>query len=411
MEALLNTRLPSLRPLEIHPAHAPSEPPLFAVRDMAQIATQPLAVSLGGYFVMMCLNGELTADDVIRLSQEQFGRPIEREQVLALVAALDEHFYLETPRFFQEYARRVNAYRGADARDSRERWPAADALRTELDRMAELVTPETRRDAAVLTRALRGLMVPHLDYERGGPCYAEALALLRAAPPAERYVILGTNHFGHGDQVVATSKDFLTPVGRVRCDRGLLERLRQRLDCDLTEHEFDHEQEHSIDLPLHLLQHAYRDEDFEIVPLLCPDPTRPVLLGEAARDAGAAELGDALAAELAADGKRTVLIASADWSHVGQYFGDEQPTSNEFLDEIGRSDMRLLGLLERRNEDDFLAAVRATENATRICSVGCIYALLRALPGAALRVLRYHQAASFEAETTVTCAAAVVSQE
>ncbi len=81
--------LPALRPLEIQPAHEPDQPPLFSVRDMAQIATQPLAVSLGGYFVMMCLNGESTVADIVRLSNEQFGRPIDADQVIALVEALD----------------------------------------------------------------------------------------------------------------------------------------------------------------------------------------------------------------------------------------------------------------------------------------------------------------------------------
>ena len=75
---------------------------------------------------------------------------------------------------------------------------------------------------------------------------------------------------------------------------------------------------------------------------------------------------------------------------------------------VAESDRLLLSLLERRQEQEFVEAVAATQNATRICSVGCLYTMLRALPDRACRLLRYHQAVDFENEMHVTCASAVV---
>jgi AmmeMemoRadiSam system protein B len=106
--------------------------------------------------------------------------------------------------------------------------------------------------------------------------------------------------------------------------------------------------------------------------------------------------------------RRTVIIAGADLSHVGQRFGDEQPTTPEFLEAVGRTDRQLLALLETREEEGFLARLSATGNETRICSTGCLVALLGALPERPFRLLSYHQAVDMPTETHVTCAAAVV---
>jgi hypothetical protein len=56
----------------------------------------------------------------------------------------------------------------------------------------------------------------------------------------------------------------------------------------------------------------------------------------------------------------------------------------------------------------YLATLHDNENSTRVCSTGCLFALRRALPGGTWRLLRYHQAVDLDAETHVTCAAAVV---
>ena len=243
----------------------------------------------------------------------------------------------------------------------------------------------------------------------GAPCYSDAYAVLDEAEPATRYVILGTNHGGCSRSVVATTKDFQTPLGRVRTDRAFIEALERRLGIGLCEHEVDHLHEHSIELQVHMLQVCQPQPEFVIVPILCPDPCGPT--GTAPADGNGPsleEFGDALGALVAGFDGRTVIIAGADLSHVGQRFGDPERSTPEFLAEVEKSDRALLDLLEQRDDAGFLSRVRADENATRLCSVGCIYVLLRALPGRACRVLRYHQAVDFDAETHVTCAAAVV---
>ncbi len=399
-----NEPLPALRPLDIIPIADEHGDTHFLLRDPAQLAPRSVTVSLAGYVALAHLDGEHTCADICRIYREQLQVAMPAEQIEQLVAALDDALLLQTPRYAAALAAAHAAYRAAPARDNRDRYPPADELRAELRDILQTAPPPPA------VGEVRGLIAPHLDYARGAPCYAAAYGALAAAPRADRYVILGTNHGGQSTAAVATGKDFLTPLGTARVDVEFLVALEQQLGTSLREHEFDHAAEHSIELQVHWLQHLHDGRPPAIVPILCPSPCGPT--GTRPLDGQGPDLGavaDAIAAVIGNTPGRTVLIAAADLSHIGQRFGDPEPTTDEFLESVRRSDRALLELLERRSEEQFLERLRKTDNETRVCSAGCLYTLLRALPGHPCRILRYHQAVDRAAETHVTCAAGVVS--
>jgi AmmeMemoRadiSam system protein B len=423
-------RLPAIRPLDITAFRGSNNELYFSMFDMSRIAPRPMAISLPGYFVVAHLDGRRSVADIQAAFAAEFGRDVEAEQIARVVRALDEALLLNTERFDLAHAAAVEAYRQSDARDNRDRWPAAAELQAEIDRMlaagpaanANAVGetgdfenagarpgPAAGADldavanaggfggpgASANAGAVAGLIAPHLDYVRGAPCYADAYAtMLRAGLlDAERFVILGANHFGRGGGV----------------DRAFIEALESRLDDSLRHHEFDHAAEHSIELHVHILQALLKDRPFEIVPILCPDPTGPT--GTRPLDGIGPDLDDfarALRELLHETDRRTLLIASADLSHVGQRFGEPEPADRRFLKQVGESDRRLLELLSNRREEEFVVALAANGNPTRICSIGSLFTLLRALPNRPCRILRYHQATDFENEAHVTCAAGVV---
>jgi AmmeMemoRadiSam system protein B len=395
-------KLPALRPIEILPFRQPDGELYFALHDPARLAPQSMAVSAAGYFVLIHLDGAHSPQDIRAAFRRHTGMELPADEILKLVRALDEGLYIGGERVAQALAARRAAYQAAPARDNRDRYPDGAALRAEIEKVLA-------GGVAAPVGEVRGLVAPHLDYQRGAPCYADAYATLAASPPAQRYVILGANHAGLATSVVATRKDFWTPLGAVPTDRQFICELEERLGQPLSANEDDHLYEHSIELQVHCLQVSRPDAGFEIVPVLCPDVCGPS--GTAPRDGAGPDLRDfarALGAALAQSDRRTVIIAGADLSHVGQRFGDEQPTTPEFLEAIGRTDRQLLALLESRAEEEFLAQLSATGNETRICSTGCLFALLHALPDRPFRLLSYHQAVDMPAEMHVTCAAAVV---
>lgn len=392
--------LPMARGVDVTPVRIDAGEICFVLRDRLELAPRPLVLSLPAYFVLLHLNGAHTHDQVAARFHEQFGQPLSRDEFEHLLKTLDESLLLQNKRFAAALAAARAAYAAAATRDNRDRWPDGAALRAEIELMLS-------RGKAVATGRIAGLIAPHLDYGRGSPCYATAYAALAAQPRAQRYVILGTNHFGLGPDTVATRKPFRTPLGGAATDAEFLDELAARAGVDLCEHEFDHAAEHSIELQVHLLQVLRPDGDFAIVPLLCPDPSAMHAESDAARLAALARVADALGALVEASREDTVVIASADLSHVGQSFGDEEPTTEERLSAIATSDRALLDMFGSQRSEDVVAQVRAAANPTRICSVGCLYVLARALRRP-LRWLEYHQAISLETETTVTCAAGVV---
>lgn len=329
-----------------------------------------------------------------------------------IVLSTDLHQVLETlarngyldGEHFEDYYRELLAeYRTREVRPLRDPdgfGAPRHELRSYLDSMVAAAPAES------CTGRLRGLVAPHLDYARGAPCYGAAYALLAAAQPPERVVILGTNHFGRSRSVVGTDRDFETPWGVVRIDTDFARRLAERCGGNLAPFELDHLREHSIELHAVWLHHVLGD-GIRIVPYLCPDPSGPG--GTAPGDPHGVDLrvfADALGGLLEEDPAPTLVVASADLSHVGRYFGDEWALEPEAMVEVRGRDEAMLAHLEAGDPEGMRAHMAATGNPTRVCSVGCLYALGIALQGrAAPRRLGYHQAVTQEVENAVSCCA------
>jgi AmmeMemoRadiSam system protein B len=252
---------------------------------------------------------------------------------------------------------------------------------------------------------LSGIVVPHLDYSRGAPCYGDGYAALLHAERPRRVVVLGTNHFGRSSSVVATDRDFATPWGVVETDRDFLGRLQAETGGNLMPYELDHLREHSVELQALWLRHLF-GEGVRIVPFLCPDPSGPD--GTRPGDPDGVDLREfarALGDLVRRDPEPTLLIASADLSHVGGYFGDDRRLDSGFLDYVRDTDEAGLRLIDGNDAEGYREHMGRTGNPTRVCSVGCLYALMTALPDTAPLRLRYHQAVTKEIGNGVTCAA------
>jgi AmmeMemoRadiSam system protein B len=238
------------------------------------------------------------------------------------------------------------------------------------------------------------------------PCYGEGYSLLRSAEPPRRVVVLGTNHFGRSRSVVATRKDFQTPWGALRTDRDFLARLEAECGGSLMPYELDHLQEHSVELHAVWLHHLLGDA-VRIVPFLCPDPSGP--RGTAAGDPEGVDLRQfalALGELVRRDPEPTLILASADLSHVGGYFGDDRALDERFLAEVRETDEAGLAWIDRNDPEGYRAHMARTQNPTRVCSAGCLYAAMVALgPEAEAVRLRYHQAVTPEVHNAVSCAA------
>lgn len=410
---MAEARYPRLRPVEAFPIENGGQR-LIMIHDPSGFADGALTVSPAAMYILMQLDGQKGPAEIQQAFAAQFGQSVPQDQLDELLDQLEQAHYLDSDGFASHYQSLVDAYRAAPARRCRElgaygldggdEADHARILKASLDQV--LARCEVSL-AGRPTRRLAGLIAPHLDYPRGTPCYADAYGVLATAGPFRRVVVLGTNHYGRGTSVVGTRKDFETPLGTTATDRAFMHALEARCGAGLCGDEFDHAREHSVELQVILLQHLLGPGGFEIVPFLCHDPCGPN--GTAAYDGQGVDLrvfAEALRDLIRDDGKPTLVLAGADLSHVGWRFGDQCELGRSFLAEVERQDREALREVVAGRPEQFVGVLSGRENATRVCSAGCIYALLTAVEGAEGELLRYHQAVDEPNGTGVTCCAA-----
>lgn len=392
---------PCLRPVEVIPDGA-----RVYLRDPTHLAAGTLVVGRTELLLLALLDGARSRLEIQGEYARQTGRLLVSAELDGLLDQLDEAGFLEGAGFERYYLTMAEGYPSAAyrvLRDPNGFGVSAADLPTYLDEalLASARRPELRRGWPA------GIVVPHLDFPRGLPCYGDGYApLYDQREPPLRVVVLGTNHFGRSRSVVATDRDFETPWGVVPTDRDFLYRLEAECGGTLRPYELDHLHEHSVELQTVWLHHLFGSRA-QVVPFLCPDPSGP--RGTRPGDPGAVDLREfalALGEQIRRDSTPTLLVASADLSHVGRYFGDELDLDESFLAAVGELDEAGLRLIDRNDPEGYREHMARTENPTRVCSIGCLYALMVALgPEAEPRRLRYHQAATPEIDNCVTCAA------
>ena len=225
----------------------------------------------------------------------------------------------------------------------------------------------------------RGLITPHIDYQRGGPLYARTwLPAARALREADLVVIFGTDHSGGLGKVTLTRHDFATPYGVLRTDRELVRALADRLDEDLYEEEFHHCNEHSIELAAVWLHHTIGGGEQTILPVLCGSFAHYTMGGQSCTETDPPDQFVAQLRDLTA-GRKVFTVAAADLAHVGPAFGDQRGWGPAERRQLVESDRRITAAIAQGSADALLAELVTCQDENRICGLPPIYLALRYL--------------------------------
>lgn len=153
---------------------------------------------------------------------------------------------------------------------------------------------------------LLGLISPHAGYIYSGQTAAYAYHQLQGRN-VDTVVLIGPSHRAWvGDYAVNAEAAYETPLGRVPLDQAFIDRLAEQVSLS----RFQADQEHSLEIQLPFLQRQLAE--FRLVPIMmsADDP------------AVAQRLATALAGiirQQAAQGKRSLLVASSDLHHIENY--------------------------------------------------------------------------------------------
>jgi hypothetical protein len=347
--------------------------------------------------ILSLFDGQNSLLDIQAAYVRRFGTLLFREQLVEVIRSLDEHYLLESPRFAAHRMAVEEGFRRARTRAASlagKSYPAdGDTLRRQLDSYFSAAEgPGTTAPTPSASR-LAGVVLPHIDFARGGPCYAWGYREIEGGPPPDRWVILGTVHAPITRAFALTRKDFETPLGAVETDQEVLDRLLAAVGESCLEDEPAHRGEHSIEFQAVFLRHRMsRQGGIRIVPILCGSLQRFVEERRSpAQDSEIEGFVAGLRDTLAAVGGRSLILASADLAHVGPRFGDPRAMTPGQLREVGEADREMLAAVEAGDAEAFFQAVSRDGDRRRICGLPPIYMMLRVLGGARGRLLRYSQ--------------------
>jgi AmmeMemoRadiSam system protein B len=388
---------PRLRALEAFPVEHDGER-CIALRDPAGFTDQIAVLPAALLDLVSLFDGSHSVEDIRTILERRHGEAPTREQIAAVIERFDAAGFLDSERFHARRRELEDAFRqsplrpavhagGAYAGDGAALAAQIDGFFPGPDGPGVPGRPEPG------TAPIRALIAPHIDFHRGGPTYAWAYREILQRSDADLYVILGTCHAGMPDPFAATLKPYDTPLGPVPVDRDFYEALSRRAGQDLLASEPAHRAEHSIEFQAVMLQHLVRPRrPFTILPVLASYLHEALWAsGDPEADARVPRFVDALRETMAASSRRVCLIAGVDLAHVGPRFGDPEPNSARSLALVERADRAMLDAVVAADARGFFASVASDGDARRICGLSPIYTLLRLLPEAEGRLVRYSQ--------------------
>jgi len=368
-----------------------------ALRDPAGYTPSVLMLAPALIEVVSLFDGEHSIVDVQGELMRRHGERVAREHLDKLVAALDEHGFLESAAFAARRASIDGEFLSAPRRPATHAGGAyaaePEALRVAMDGFFTSPEGPGPIGAGHGGPAVRGLVAPHIDFHRGGPAYAWAYRELAERGDADLFVIFGTCHAGMADPFALTRKDFDTPFGPARVDREFVDALAARARQDCFASELAHRNEHSIEFQAVFLQYLYAGRrEITVVPVLTSFVHEALAQRRRPEDdARVRAFLDALAETASAGRRKVAFIAGADLAHMGTRFGDPEPIDPAALETIGREDRAMLQHVEAGDADGFFESVRRDNDRRRICGLSPIYTLMRALGGAPGALRRYGQ--------------------
>ncbi len=378
---------------------------MFLIRDLEGLTDQTMALAPGGMLIASLLDGRRNAAEVASLFAKSTGSLIKPDQICRLVGELDKSGLLETPAVADRRRRIWETFRDRPTRPASQQGTAYPA---DLLQLAGTLGPLFHdpkgpgQDPVSEPRGAPplGLIAPHIDLTRGGWAYAWAYQALSSGRPPDLVVALGVAHMSPNSPWVLTKKAYETPYGPVAVDSGLYEEARRALWYDPSADEWVHRGEHSLEFQALWLKYLWRDKTPAWLPILCSSfdrfcPDRPPSTVETVEKAITA-MGEALQ-RLAASGKRVLILAGIDLSHVGPRFGDELELNQELEKRIEAEDRKSLDHAMALQADEFYLSVVKDGHWRKVCGLSALYTGLRWMSmlsggSAAGRLLAYGQA-------------------
>lgn len=377
---------PKFRPINPQPASAEGQP-ILVLQDPLQLADKVAYIPRALAPMLALCDGSRTLNEIRASLMIRAGLSFSAQDLERILVQLDDALLLENGRSAAAIQEAVDAYRQAPFRPPS---LAGIGYPAEPEEIREFLDGYLKEQPAPSGRpALRGLVSPHIDYQRGGPVYAQVWSqAAEAIRDAELVILLATDHNGGDGRITLTRQNYATPYGVLPTDLELVDVLVEHIGHDAAfGEEINHRHEHSIELAATWLHHMRGGESCALLPILTGsffhfvqgegDPA-----GSAAFAAIVGELREVLRQRAA------VVVAAADLAHIGPVFDGPR------VDAVGRAqlkldDKRLIETICAGEAENFYQTIRAEGDRRNVCGLAPIYLLLRILESSSGELLGY----------------------
>jgi hypothetical protein len=195
------------------------------------------------------------------------------EKIHEIVGQLEENLFLEGDRFQEALNAKEEIFKKSPVREaayagkSYEKEP--ELLRVQLENYFNGADGPGPLEGGGNKNGLRGVVVPHIDFQRGGYCYAFAHRELWERNSSRCFIIFGTAHTFMEQAFCLTRKDFMTPLGTLSTDRELIDTIQSHCSDNLFNDEGVHRSEHSVEFQCVFLRYLYPEPiPIKVVPIL-----------------------------------------------------------------------------------------------------------------------------------------------
>lgn len=399
------SHMPRVRPLDLQPVVHQGQR-MWLLRDpleldQRQLILPPLLAHMLRYF-----DGRHTPAQIRQAISADAGFDVPAEAIEDALTELDRAFLLDNERA----AKAQNAQRGLYcAQPFRPPALADRSYPGQEEALIRLFDHYTQGDdrRGWDEGVGRGIVSPHIDYQRGGPVYAKVWG--RSAESilaADLVIILGTDHYGSAGSITLTRLPYATPFGVLPTDRAVIDQLAGAIGEEAAfAEELHHRTEHSVELSAVWLHDVFRRAD------QMPCPMVPVLVGSfhhflsnGSHPATDETIQRFLASLRAISATRRVLVVgSVDLAHVGPAFGDDFSMDSVRRAALSAEDEILMSTIQHGDAAGFYDRIAAVADRNRICGFAPLYLMLSYLgPTTGRRVAYQHCPADDQDQSLVS---------
>jgi AmmeMemoRadiSam system protein B len=400
---------PKLRNVNIFPVQMSGQS-LICVQDPQNISEKALFLPPPLYFIISRFDGRHSVLDIQAEYMRRFGEFLFTEKIEEIIRQLDETLFLEGEKFEKALRRKEEAFKQASVREAafagKSYEKESERLKTQLSGC--FIGPEGPGPLPEKEEKteLKGVIAPHIDFQRGGFCYAFAHREIGRNRLPDSFILFGTAHTLMSHPFSLTRKTFITPLGDLEVDRELVDAIQSRCPEDLSLDEGVHRSEHSIEFQCVFLRHLFPEPaPVKIVPVLCGSFHEAVEKGASPIEISPIrKFIEAMKESVASLDRDVCYIASADLAHVGLQFGDRDGISEYDLRTLEEEDRDMLKHAEDMDEEGFFSSISRERDRKRICGLPAIYTMLKVMKAKEGKLLKYAQAFTPETKSAVTFA-------